>query len=308
MKTNKATQIALAGTGAVLASTGADADIKGVGVTSERAGEVTVWWMTHNWECKEAAPGWSSYSSKPFPNNFQTLSGSVSIKGTLADGTSYGPYYQEMDASSCDENYVHTVPAFASPTHAGQLCEVDADGNYILLQADWDYPPFDYGIQASLGYDPTDPVLIADGVPKPEEYGGGTEDVFRGAGVVLCNSDLFPAEEDGAWQGATIRGLGPGEYTVTYLECNNENNIDSDCLSRGWTKDDWHPAMLLSMEIDVRETWDGDNLPDDDNPGFQIPRAAPSTPVPVMGWLGSLALALITAVAAGLRLRRRAQA
>ena len=119
MKTNKATQVALAGTGAVLASTGSDAGLNSVGATSAGDGQVTIWWGTHNWYCKEAAPGYSSYY--PFPNYFKDKNGSVVIKGGLEDGTTYGPIYRPMDVSSCDENYQHTRPAFASPKHVGQI-------------------------------------------------------------------------------------------------------------------------------------------------------------------------------------------
>lgn len=296
MKTNKATQIALAGTGAVLASTGSEAYVAGIGLVATGEGSVNIWWNTH----------------RPTNSGACTPEGSYRITGVLEDGTSYGPVVGDITLSSCDENGVSTRPAFASVTHAGKYCEVRSNGSWSSY---WHRDTNSSGQQASLGYDASDPVLEVDNV-IPDYYGGGVEDI-RGDGAILCTDAGFE-DSSTPWQGAEITGLSAGTYTVLYLCKRSDGANTCDTSSEAWKVLDQTASsdnnnqlpLVLSIEIEVEDRWNtdlDDGVPDDGQPGFEI-SAYRAMPVPVMGWLGSLALALITAVTAGLRLRRRAQA
>lgn len=270
MQTAKLSRIAIAGAGTAMASGGALAHTFGIGVAPGEAGAVNVWWQAWH-DCGDP--------------NFE---GSVQIEGI--DGTSYGPETVLFTLTSCDENDVSIRPTFLTPTDAGQLCTVDAGGNFVSTGYVSGANP-----QASLGYDVNDPILAAD-LTWPDEYGGGVEDIDGAYGAVLCTNDSFATEEDFKWQGAPITGLSAGKYRVTYLDCTIDGGDASDCYDGSEASVDFEANDALTVSAVVEISSD------------LAPPARPAMPVPVMSWLGSLALALMTALAAGLRLRRRSEA
>ena len=172
-----------------------------VGLRAGDEGGVDVWFrMWHN--CSEAPQ----------------KEGSIKIEGV--NGTVYPVTYGEVQMSSCMGPYSgdSVMPTWALSTDVGYYCEINAQ-NQIL----------DSGTTGAIRTD----AAISLGFNTPDtgvnwEKMGGT----YSAGAVLCNTSIYRnVSSTDMWFGANFVGLSPGDYRVTYLECNNPEN-PTECKAK----------------------------------------------------------------------------